>query len=89
MNVVYIVVFLLFFFMASKVFKFNPYNLVANILLRVLSGIIFISICNYLVFISGRSFHVNINETSLLVSAFLGISGVCFLYVFQWVLTIM
>lgn len=89
MNVMYIVVFLLFFFMASKIFKFNPCNLAANILLRVLSGIIFISICNYLVFISGKSFYLNINETSLLVSAFLGISGICFLYVFQWVLTIM
>ncbi|MCX4326413.1 MAG: pro-sigmaK processing inhibitor BofA family protein [Lachnospiraceae bacterium] len=89
MNVMYIVVFLLIFFILSKIFSFNPYNLLANMLVRVLSGIIFISICNYLIFMSGKNFHVNINETSLLVSAFLGISGVCFLYVFQWILTIM
>lgn len=89
MDAVYIVVFLLIFFITSKIFKFNPCNLAVNILLRVLSGIIFISICNYLIFISGKSFHLNINETSLLISAFLGISGVCFLYVFQWILTIM
>ncbi|MFG6329258.1 MAG: pro-sigmaK processing inhibitor BofA family protein [Lachnospiraceae bacterium] len=89
MNIMYIAAFVLLFFIISKTFGANPYNLLANILLRVLSGIIFISICNYLIFISGKNFHVNINETSLVVSALLGISGVCFLYLFQWVLTIM
>ena len=87
MNIMYIAAFVLLFFIISKTFGANPYNLLANILLRVLSGIIFIS--NYLIFISGKNFHVNINETSLVVSALLGISGVCFLYLFQWVLTIM
>lgn len=89
MDIMYIVVFVLIFFVISKIFGANPYNLLVNMLLRVLSGIIFISVCNYLLFISGKNFHVNINEISLVVSALLGISGVCFLYLFQWILTIM
>ncbi|MCI9079681.1 MAG: hypothetical protein HFH68_12320 [Lachnospiraceae bacterium] len=89
MNIMYIVVFILIFFLVSKTFGANPFNLITNILLRVLSGIIFINICNYLILIPGKNFHVNINEISLVVSAILGISGICFLYLFQWVLTIM
>lgn len=89
MFVVYIVAFLIIFFMVSKIFNFNPYDLLGNMVVRVLSGIIFISVCNYLIFISGKNLHVNINETSLVISALLGISGVCFLYLFQWILTMM
>lgn len=89
MDIIYIVVFILTFFVISKTFGANPYNLLANMLLRVLSGIIFISVCNYLLFISGKNFYLNINEISLAVSALLGISGVCFLFLFKWILTIM
>ena len=85
MFIVYIVVFLIIFFLGSKIFNFNPYDVLGNMIVRVLSGIIFISVCNYLIFISGK----NINETSIVISAFLGISGVCFLYLFQWILTMM
>lgn len=89
MDIIYIVVFILIFFVVSKTFGANPYNLLTNMLLRALSGIIFISVCNYLLFISGKNLHLNINEISMVVSALLGISGVCFLYLFQWILTIM
>lgn len=89
MFIVYIVVFLIIFFLGSKIFNFNPYDVLGNMIVRVLSGIIFISVCNYLIFISGKNLHVNINETSIVISAFLGISGVCFLYLFQWILTMM
>ncbi len=89
MNIMYIMAFILIFSLVSRTFGVNPFNLLANMLLRVLSGIVFISFCNYLIFMSGKNFHVNINEISLVVSALLGISGVCFLYLFQWVLTIM
>ena len=89
MNIMYIVAFILIFCLVSKTFGVNPLNLLVNMLLRVLSGIVFIIFCNYLIFMSGKSFHVNINEISLVVSAVLGISGVCFLYLFQWILTIM
>ena len=89
MFVVYIVAFLIVFFLVSKIFNFNPYDVLGNMVVRVLSGIIFISVCNYLIFISGKNLHVNINETSLVISALLGIGGVCFLYLFQWILTMM
>lgn len=89
MDIIYIVVFILIFFVVSKTFGANPYNLLTNMLLRALSGIIFISVCNYLMFISGKNLHLNINEISMAVSVLLGISGVCFLYLFQWILTIM
>jgi len=89
MFLVYIVSFVVIFFFIARIFGFNPGALLTNMLARVLSGIIFISICNYLTGLAGRNFHVNINETSLAVSAVLGISGICFLYLLQWILTIM
>lgn len=82
---VYIVAFVL----VCVTFGFNVIDLAANMLIRVLSGIVFISVCNYLIFLLGRSLYVNINEISLTISALLGISGLCFLYLFQWILTIM
>lgn len=86
---VYIVAFILIFYLIYVIFGFNPINITVNILIRVLSGIVFISVCNYLIFLLGRSLYVNINEISLAISALLGISGLCFLYLFQWILTIM
>lgn len=86
---VYIVSFFLIFLVISKTFRLSPIGLIANMLIRVLSGIVFISVCNYLIFLLGRNFHVNINEISVAISAILGISGLCFLYIFQWILTIM
>lgn len=85
----YIASFVLMFFVVSTIFGFNPIELIANMLIRVLSGIVFISICNYLILLSGRNLYVNINEISVAISALLGISGVCFLYLFEWILTIM
>lgn len=85
----YIASFFLVFLVIAKIFGFNPAGLLINMLIRVLSGIVFISVCNYLIFLSGRNFHVNINEISVSISAILGISGLSFLYVFQWILTIM
>ncbi|HBA97466.1 MAG TPA: hypothetical protein DCZ23_05095 [Lachnospiraceae bacterium] len=89
MSEIYIVLFILIFFLVSKAFGSSVTGILANMLIRVLSGIVFISVCNYLVFLSDRNLHVNINETSLVISAILGISGLCFLYLFQWILTIM
>ena len=54
MFIVYIVAFLIVFFLVSKIFNFNPYDVLGNMVVRVLSGIIFISVCNYLIFISGK-----------------------------------
>lgn len=85
----YIVFLILILFLISKAFGLNLASIFANMLIRILSGIVFISVCNYLIFLSGRSLHVNINEISVAVSALLGTSGVCFLYLFQWILTIM
>lgn len=89
MSEIYIVLFILIFFLVAKAFGSSVTGILANMLIRVLSGIVFISVCNYLVFLSDRNLHVNINETSLVISAILGISGLCFLYLFQWILTIM
>lgn len=89
MFVVYIVVFIILFVLVSVIFGANPVQLAADMLVRLMSGIVFISVCNYLLFLAGKNFHVNINETSIVISAVLGISGVCFLYLFQWILTIM
>lgn len=85
----YIASFFLIFLVIAKVFDFNLAVLLINMLIRVLSGIVFISVCNYIIFLSGRNFHVNINEISVSISAILGMSGLSFLYIFQWILTIM
>lgn len=85
----YIASFFLIFLVIAKVFDFNLAGLLINMLIRVLSGIVFISVCNYIIFLSGRNFHVNINEISVSISAILGMSGLSFLYIFQWILTIM
>lgn len=86
---VYIVAFLFVFILISKILGFNPVCLIINMWIRVLSGIVFISFCNYFIFLAGGNMYVNINEISVAVSALLGMGGVCFLYFFQWILTIM
>ena len=61
MFIVYIVAFLIVFFLVSKIFNFNPYDVLGNMVVRVLSGIIFISVCNYLIFIKKNPKSLNIH----------------------------
>lgn len=89
MNTIYIVVFLGLYVIIGKVFNLNLLSTTLNLMLRVLLGIVFISFANYILYFSGAKLHVNINEISMTISAFLGISGIIFLFIFQWFLTMM
>lgn len=87
MNYFYFVAFCLFFLLFLSFMDVNVKALIVNTLNRCLSGIVFITIVNFLFKFSGINLMVNINQISMSVSGILGISGVFFLYVFQWLLT--
>lgn len=56
---------------------------------RCFSGVVVLYVCNYLLAQINENFIVNINEISLIVSAFLGMPGVIFLYFLRWFLLIL
>lgn len=89
MNAMYIAVFLVIYVIIIKIFNLKLLSTTLNIILRVLLGIVFISFVNFIIYFLGANLHVNINEISIVISAFFGISGIVFLFIFQWFLTMM
>ena len=89
MNAIYIVVFFAIYVIIVKVFNLKLLSTTLNLMLRVLLGIVFISFVNYILYFFGAELHVNINEISMTISAVFGISGIIFLFIFQWFLTMM
>ncbi len=88
MNTIYIVVFLMIIFVFLKMAGLNPVKFVADMLIRTLSGIIFLSVMNFFIISAGQKVYVSINEISACISAVFGISGLIMLYIFRWSFTI-
>ena len=87
MNYFYYVAFLMIFLLFLSFMNVNVKELFINTLTRCLSGIVFITFANFLLKMLGLNLMVNINQISLVISGILGISGVIFTYIFQWILT--
>ena len=60
----------------------------SEVLLRCLSGLIVLYVCNFFMCYLNENLIVNINEVSLTISAFFGLAGVFLLYCFRWILLI-
>lgn len=88
MNTIFIVAICVFLVLFFRSFGLKIEVVLFNTLLRCLSGLVIIYICNFFLSGMGQNLTVKINEISLCISAVLGISGVFFLYCFQWFLTI-
>ena len=86
-NYIYFVAFFAFFVIFLNLMEVKVTEMIINILNRVLLGVVFIMFANYMFKIAGVDFMVNINQVSVTVSGILGISGVIFLFAFQWILT--
>lgn len=87
MDAIYFVEICLFLYVVLRLLGFDIIDSCLSILMRCLSGGVFICFLNFLLYGLGQNFFVRINEISLIISAVFGINGLIFLTVFQYIIT--
>lgn len=87
MNAIYFVEICLVLYVILRLLGLSIIDSCLDILLRCLSGVVFICFLNFLMSGFGQDFFVRINEISLIISAVFGINGLIFLLFFQYIIT--
>lgn len=77
---------LVIFLICMRCLGLKAHILLLRLIGRCLSGIVVLYVCNFFLSEINENLIVNINEITLLISSFLGMPGIIFLYFLRWFL---